>query len=251
MTITVITVVYNGEKTIARTLQSVLTQTVPPDEYLIVDGASTDETMAIVKSHEEAFAQRGILYRIISERDRGIYDAMNKGIRAASGEFVAMLNSDDWYEPDAIKTAKEEYEKQPFDLGYGSMRYVGKQGKLLIKKSCMDSFVSSRNWNHPTTFVRRALCVQYPFDLKLKVYADFDWYLKLRTMELRIRIFPAHRVLTNFRAGGASINANLHDMMQRAREKYFAYRRNGYGRIYFLESYLWEFVKYGFAVICA
>jgi glycosyltransferase len=251
MTITVITVVYNGENTIEHTLQSVLMQTVPPDEYLIVDGASMDGTLTIVKNYEEAFAQRGISYRIISERDYGIYDAMNKGVRAASGEFVAMLNSDDWYEPDAIKTVKEEYEKQPFDLGYGSMRYVGKQGKLLVKKSGLDSFVSSRNWNHPTTFVRRDLCIRYPFDLNLKVYADFDWYLKLRTMDLRICIFPTDRVLTNFRAGGASINANLYDMMRRAREKYFAYRRNGYSRIYFLESYLWEFVKYGFAVICA
>lgn len=247
--ISIITVVYNGKDSLEQTILSVLNQSVAPYEYLIIDGKSTDTTVEIAKKYEVAFQQKNIKYKIYSEKDDGIYDAMNKGIRLASGDFVAMLNSDDWYENTAIETVITTYREHPFDLAYGSIQYTGKNGAILVKNSRVDSFVTSRNWNHPSTFVRRELCLQYPFDLNWKIYADFDWFLKLRNMNINIAIFPVDKVIAHFRTGGASINKNLDSMLQRAREKYVAYRKNGYGRIYFFESYGWEFVKYCFAII--
>lgn len=249
MKITVITSVYNGEDTIQKTIESVLAQEVKPYEYLIVDGRSSDHTVNIVESYRGAFENAGIIYRIVSEQDAGIYDAFNKGVRLAKGEYIAFLNADDWYTPAALKTVQETYTATPFDFAYGTIQYMGAKGAILKKKSRLDTFVSSRNWNHPSSFVKRELYLSTPFDLQLKTYADFDWFLKMRKLPIKIAIFPEDVVIAHFRAGGVSINAKFSKMMERASEKALAYRRNGYGRIYFLEAYGWEFVKYVFSLI--
>jgi len=85
--------------------------------------------------------------------------------------------------------------------------------------------------------------------LQFKAYADFDWFLKIRKLPIKIVIFPEDEVITHFQAGGTSINADFSKMMARAKEKARAYQRNGYGRIYFFEAYGWEFVKYVFSLI--
>ena len=108
MLVSIVTVCYNSEKTIRKTIESVLAQTYGQVEYIIVDGASTDNTVAVAREYEEQFRQKGYTYRIVSEKDRGIYDAMNKGLALASGELIGIINSDDWYEPDAVKTAAEK-----------------------------------------------------------------------------------------------------------------------------------------------
>ncbi|AOH47322.1 hypothetical protein BCS37_02185 [Selenomonas sp. oral taxon 920] len=249
MNITVITSVYNGEDTIKKTIESVLAQKVKPYEYLIVDGLSSDHTVEIAESYREAFENRGIIYNIVSEKDSGIYDAFNKGVRLAKGEYIAFLNADDWYTPTALKTVQETYAKTPFDFAYGTIQYMGTKGAILKKKSRLDSFVSSRNWNHPSSFVKKNLYLDAPFDLQFKAYADFDWFLKVRKRPIKIVIFPENEVIAHFQAGGTSINADFSKMMQRASEKAYAYRRNGYSRIYFFEAYGWEFVKYLFSVI--
>lgn len=247
MKISIITVTYNSEKTLSQTIESVAKQTAAPYEYLIIDGASSDNTVKIAKSYQKTFEKKQILYRIQSEKDQGIYDAMNKGVREATGDYITMLNSDDWYEPRAIEIVQESYQKEKFDLGYGSIGYIRKKGEILVKKSRLDRFVSSRNWNHPSTFVKRELCLKYPFDLRWEIYADFDWFLKLRRENVKITIFPEEEIITNFRAGGTSINKSIKDMKKRAEEKYKAYRNNNYGKIYLIEAYGWEFVKYCFA----
>ena len=104
MKITVITAVYNGENTIEKTIKSVLAQAVKPYEYLIIDGESSDNTVKITESYRSAFETNNVIYRIVSERDSGIYDAFNKGVRLSTGEFIAFLNADDWYEPTALKS---------------------------------------------------------------------------------------------------------------------------------------------------
>ena len=113
--ISIITIAYNSEKTISRTIESVYNQTYQPYEYIIVDGLSKDSTVEVAKQYEQKFKEKGIIYRIISERDKGLYDAMNKGITMAEGELIGMINSDDWYEPDALKEVNEVYEKEHFD----------------------------------------------------------------------------------------------------------------------------------------
>ena len=112
----IVTPVYNGEAFIARTIQSVLDQTAPPFEYNIVDGGSTDRTVEICNSYQQQFAEKGIRYQVVSERDHGIYDGMNKGIRRSSGDFIGIINADDWYEKTALETMQRLYEKTHFDM---------------------------------------------------------------------------------------------------------------------------------------
>ena len=120
-TVSIITVTYNSEKTIVRTMESVLAQTyltltqgskgspTPLIEYLVVDGASKDRTVEIAESFRVRMEEAGIRLRIQSEPDHGIYDAMNKGIRMATGDIIGIINSDDWYEPEAVETAVETF----------------------------------------------------------------------------------------------------------------------------------------------
>ena len=135
MKITVITSVYNGEDTIKRTIESVLTQDVKPYEYLIIDGLSSDRTLKIAESYRAAFENAGIIYSIVSEKDSGIYDAFNKGVLLAKGEYIAFLNADDWYTPTALKTVQKTYAEAPFDFAYGTIQYMGAKGAILKKKS--------------------------------------------------------------------------------------------------------------------
>ena len=100
MFISIVTVVYNGENSIRKTIESVLCQEFKDYEYIIVDGLSQDNTVSIAKEYEERFEGR---LRIFSERDKGIYDAMNKGIRLAKGDYIWLVNADDWIEPDALR----------------------------------------------------------------------------------------------------------------------------------------------------
>lgn len=239
---TVITVVYNAEKKLDKTISSVLEQEYPPYEYLIVDGRSTDGTVKAAQAYSAAFRQRGIHYRILSESDNGIYNAMNKGIRAAAGDWISFLNAGDWYEPDALKNIRAFYKEAPFDLTYGGLHYVRPNGTVRNKMSKLDSFpVSSRNWNHPSMFLRRELYLKYGFDERFRVYADFDLYLRLRRDRVSIRVID--RVIATFAADGQSTDPALRNALIRAGEKYRSYAQNGYSRFYWLESYGWELFK--------
>lgn len=238
----VVTVVYNGRDSIKNTMESVLNQTLLPYEYIIIDGASTDDTMSIVEGFRESFRNKGILFKTISESDSGIYDAMNKGIGIATGDFLSFLNSGDWYEKDALENIDNFYNSKPFELTYGGLNYVRPDGSVTIKMSKLDKFpVSSRNWNHPSMFLKTDIYKKYKFDLSFKAYSDFNLYLKLRKDGTKIEVID--KVIANFVADGISTNAKLKNVMKRAKEKYAAYRNNGYSIFYFIESYGWELFK--------
>ena len=238
----VITVTFNAGESLRRTVESVLKQSCAPFEYLIFDGFSQDGTVAVAESYRAAFEAKGIVYRVVSEKDSGIYNAMNKGVRAAEGDFVSFLNAGDWYEPTALADVNAFYADGAFDLTYGGLNYIMPDGKVCVKMSRLDSFpVSSRHWNHPSMFLRRELYRQFGFDERYRMYADFDLYLRLRRAGVNIRVID--RVITNFPADGISTNTAWNKVMSRAGEKYRAYRENGYGRIYWLESYGWEILK--------
>ena len=108
---TIITPCFNSEKTIEKTLQSVLNQTYQNFEYIIIDGGSTDDTLSIIESYKEKFAEK---LTVVSEKDNGIYDAMNKGIQLAKGELVGIVNSDDFYETDALENIVNEYQNEKY-----------------------------------------------------------------------------------------------------------------------------------------
>lgn len=241
MLVTVITVCRNSARTVRDTLDSVLAQTYPHIEYIIIDGCSTDGTLEILDGYKEAFSRKGYAYRILSEPDQGIYDAMNKGLALATGELIGIINSDDWYEPNAVKTAAEEYLREPYDIFYADLNLVRSDGSIMVKRSREDRFPSSRHWNHPTTFIPRAVYRQLGGFRCKTLYDDFDLTLRLRRLHKRVRI--RNQVLANFRTGGVSTGKSLRQCFRRMAARYRCYRDNGYSRLYFLECAAMETAK--------
>lgn len=239
--ISIITVCRNSEKTIRDTIESVLNQTYDLLEYIVIDGRSTDDTLEIIHSYEKKFNDRHIAYRYISERDDGIYDAMNKGISMASGELVGIINSDDWYELNAVECAASYYSKQTYDLFYADLRIVGEKGSF-IKKSKNSKWVTSRYWNHPTTFIPKRIYEQYKYKTE-NIHDDWDLILRLRKGISNCRICVANEVLANFRRNGISHEKSISKALERARIKYKIYIDNGYSRLYAVECYGMEIAK--------
>lgn len=155
MLFTIITVCFNSEMTIERTIQSVLNQTCQDYEYIIIDGASTDGTMDIVRKYEPLFQGR---MRWISEKDQGIYDAMNKGIGVASGELIGIVNSDDYYEPDALEIMKNLYTGYRYSILYGAVRAVkdGRETMVYIKNH---EFIEQDMITHPSCFISKSCMI--------------------------------------------------------------------------------------------
>lgn len=241
-TVTVVTAAFNSEATIRQTIESVLKQTMPCKEYFIIDGKSTDSTVAIAKEYAEQFADCGVDYRIVSERDNGIYDAMNKGIQMASGTMVGLLNSDDWYEDIAVATAVETYENNPFDMMYADLRMIRNEKEYGIKRARLrHKYVTTRDWNHPTTFITKEMygIYQYPCE---SVYDDLDVFLKFHRDNRNIVI--VNRILANYRLGGASNKKSWKQTVDRMKWKYRIYRRNGFSRLYVLEALAMETAKF-------
>lgn len=155
---------YNSEQTLAHTIESVLAQTYTNIEYWIIDGASRDRTVEIAESYRSRLEARGIRYHVLSEPDGGIYDAMNKGIRNATGDIIGIINSDDWYEPEAVQTAVETFRKTGCDLMYANIRMYKADGSTFVKRARTRKFQTSRDWNHPTTFVKAECYKNILFD---------------------------------------------------------------------------------------
>ncbi len=241
MLVSIITVCYNSEKTVRGAIESVLGQTYPEIEYIIVDGASKDNTVAVAREYEEKFREKGYTYRIVSEKDNGIYDAMNKGIRMATGELVGMINSDDWYEPIAVETAVAAYAEQPYDLFYADINLIKADGTVVVKRSSMDRFPTSRHWNHPTTFIPKAAYNEMGLYKAQGIYDDFDLILRFRRAGKRVTI--KNVVLANFRTGGISNDKSLKKCWRRYKDRYRCYRSNGYSRLYFVECLAMEAAK--------
>ena len=240
---TVVTVCFNAEKVISKTIESVLGQIYSPYEYLVIDGASTDGTVALAESYRDRFLAKGVRFMVLSEKDSGIYNAMNKGIKYATGDFISYLNAGDWYQADALLKINKFYQEEPFDLTYGGLNYINPDGSTTIKMSRLDRFpITSRHWNHPSMFLRRDIYQKYGFDERFRAYADFHLYTKLRKKtDVKIRVIP--EIITNFPADGVSTDVRFSKVLARGKEKYKIYRDNGYGIVYWLESYGWEIMK--------
>lgn len=239
MLVSIITVARNSEETIARTIESVLGQTYEELEYIIIDGASTDRTMEIVKGYQPSFEKKGIRYRYLSEPDQGIYDAMNKGIRLAAGELIGIINSDDWYESQAVEVAARYYIQEKYDLFYADLRIVG-ENRSFIKKAKDSKWITSRYWNHPTTFIPRTIYEKYQYKNE-NIHDDWDLILRLRKDNCHVCV--VNEVLANFRRNGVSHEKNIKKAFHRARIKYGIYRDNGYSRLYVVECYGMEIAK--------
>ena len=242
MLVSIITICFNSEAVIRKTIESVLAQTYDQIEYLIVDGASHDNTVSIAQEYAERFRERGYFYRIFSEPDKGIYDAMNKGIRHSTGELIGMINSGDWYEPDAVETAVNAYEKDPYELFYADINLIRADGSVMVKHSKMDHFPTSRHWNHPTMFVPRATYNELGLYRNEGIHDDFEFFLRARRENKKITI--VNKTIANFVTGGASNDKSLAKCKKRCLDRYRDYRLNGYSRLAMLECVGIEAAKY-------
>lgn len=239
--VTIVTVAFNSEKTIEKTIKSVLNQTYPKIEYLIIDGKSGDQTVEIPKTYEEQALKKGYSYRIVSEKDRGIYDAMNKGIALAKGEIMGFINSDDWYEKDAVALSVKTMLKKQCDITFGDIAIHKADGSRIVKRAKLSRYETSRHWNHPTMFVKTSVYRDFPFRQK-GIHDDYGAYLAMKKAGKKVE--AVHRVLANFSMGGASNKRSLKLSVKRIKDRYGCYRDNGYGRWYFLECILMEAGKF-------
>jgi len=201
MKISIVTVCRNSEKSLARTIESVLAQTHPDWEHVIVDGASQDGTVELVKSYGQDYAGR---LKLISEPDKGIYDAMNKGVGLCSGGLIGVINSDDWYEPGALQSAAEAAEAHPAaDIVYGLVRIVSADGAEAGVERWSHKRLEERTICHQACFVKASAFMRVGlFDLSYRLCADYDFLLRAKAAGCPF--LPIDAILANFSSGGAS-----------------------------------------------
>ena len=211
--ISIITATYNASRTLGDCLQSVASQSVHV-EHLIIDGASTDETLKLVEACGDSVS------KVISEPDRGIYDAMNKGIAQANGEVVGILNADDFYaSSDVLEAVLARFDDPEVDACYGDLRYVDAleptKTVRLWKSGHYDPKRFYWGWMppHPTFFVRRSVYERYGmFDLTLGSAADYEIMLRF-LLRHGVKTVYIPKVLVHMRTGGVS-NASLRNRLR-------------------------------------
>ena len=245
MKISIITTAYNSARTLRDTMESVLRQTYTDYEYIIVDGSSKDGTVDLIREYEPRFEGR---MRWISEPDRGIYDAMNKGIVMATGEVVGLLNSDDFYASDDVLSTIAQAFMLPNapDAIYGDVHYVDEKDITKVvryyssKKFTRERIRMGYMPAHPSFYVRRECYERYgTFDTSYRVASDFDNILRLIYIH-NIRTRYIAKDFVAMRMGGASssgINSHLHIVA----DHFAAFRKNGLRPKYFL--YALRYVK--------
>lgn len=237
----IITVTYNSEDTLSRAMESVINQTYPPKEYFIVDGKSTDATVEIAKGYIQAAKEKGIRLEVISEKDNGIYDAMNKGIRMCTSDIIGMINSDDYYEKDALETVNSVYEKRGFDVFFADLIMRFPDGRSFVKKARNRKYMTSRDWNHPTTFITKRTYENNLYKTET-IHDDYDLILRLKKGGCRFEI--ENKPLANFTMNGVSHERNFKGMIERTKIKYKIYRNNGYSPFYIVECIGMELAKF-------
>lgn len=239
----IITICFNSENEIRKTIESVLTQSYDGRvEYLIIDGGSKDKTVEIARQYESEFKNKGYEYEISSEPDNGIYDAMNKGISKASGELIGIINAGDLYKENTLAVVAETYESDEFDIFYADINLVKPNGKVLVKHSRYDRIVTSRHWNHPTTFVTKATYEELGSFKCIGIHDDFEFILRSRKAGKRIVI--RNVVLADFMIGGISNTKDIKRAFSRIKDRYTAYRINGYSPLYIVECVGIEMAKF-------
>jgi len=216
MLFSIITVAYNASQWLERTIQSVISQSYSNIEYIIIDGNSTDGTLEIIKKYQPSIA------RCISEPDNGLYDAMNKGLKLATGDYVWFLNAGDTlYSKNTVQEIVNTLggENLP-DVIYGETQIIDSQGNLLAmrrlkapKKLSWKSFRMGMLVCHQSFIVKRTIAAQY--DLQYRFTADYDWCI--RCMKKASVIFNTHLVLSRFMEAGLSAENRKESLKERYR----------------------------------
>ncbi len=230
MKVSIITAVYNGAATIAECVQSVLAQTYPQVEYIIVDGNSTDKTLEVIAPYRQR------VQRLLSEPDTGVYNALNKGIRLATGDIIGILHADDVYShQQVIAKMVDCFRTHNIDACYADLQYVAKTDPdRVIRQWRASPYTTGKFYQgwmppHPTLFVARWVYERYGgFNETLRIAADYEFML--RVMEkYQIKTWYLPEVTVKMRVGGLS-NRSLRNLLQKTREDYQAWRLNGLPR---------------------
>lgn len=238
MQISLVTVSYNAESTIADTMESVWRQRLPEGvslDYIVVDGLSKDRTVEKIRAFAETVAmaaRKDFSFRWVSEKDEGLYDAMNKGIGMATGDVIGILNADDWLEDEKVLGDVAKGFEVGVDAVYGDVRFVRGEGEETVR------YYSSRRWRpwmhnwgfmpaHPSVYVRRDVFEKFGYyKLGYKISADFEWMTRSFCRGgIKARYLP--RCIVTMRLGGKS-TAGLKAMLELNRENVRANRENGY-----------------------
>jgi len=235
-TITIITAVYNNAAEIGCAIESVLSQSYQNIEYIIIDGGSTDGTQKVIQSYGNRITQ------FSSEPDKGIYDALNKGIQRATGDIIGFLHSDDIFDNENVVSKISEYFlNDNCDATYGDLVYVGKADSSMVIRywrSCnfeLKKFKHGWMPAHPTLFLKKEVYQKFGmFNIHFKIAADYDFILRtLGGGTLKCSYIPM--IITRMRTGGAS-NKSLKNIWEKSYEDWQALRKNKSGGIYTLLS---------------
>jgi glycosyltransferase len=227
MKVSIITVTYNSAETVEDTIKSVVNQDYKDIEYIIIDGLSKDKTLEIVYQYKERIA------KVISEKDLGIYDAIGKGIKNATGDIIVALNSDDMYASnDVISKVVELFKSSHADAVYGDLNYVDRfDTSKVIRKWKSGAYKKGhflKGWMppHPTFFVRNYCYQKYgSFNLSLKSAADYELMLRF-IHKHEIKVAYLSKLIVNMRAGGQS-NVSFKNRFKANREDRKAWEMNG------------------------
>lgn len=225
--VSILTVCFNSAKTIEDTIKSVIMQDYSNIEYILIDGKSTDNTLEVIQKY------KGQLSRIISEKDKGMYDGLNKGLKLATGEIIGILNADDFYtEKNIISSVVDKLAKEKTDALYGDLYYVEEKDTDKVKRYWRSgayrpgAFI--RGWMppHPTFFVKKEIYDRYGgFNLELRSAADYELMLRF-IHKHKIKLSYLEKVMVKMRVGGMS-NANLQNRYKANREDKKAWELNG------------------------
>ncbi|MES2386540.1 MAG: glycosyltransferase family 2 protein [Bacteroidota bacterium] len=213
--VSIITVTYNAQKHLEQAMLSVLEQTYDNIEYIVIDGGSTDNTLDIIRKYEDRLA----LWR--SEPDKGIYDAMNKGLAEARGTLIAFKNADDVFVPEALALAVEAFLKTDADVIYGNTYKLWSESPRRVSLIISDHNklnISSRV-DHRSTFFRTALHKKHPFDLRFGIVADYKVLLEIRRSGGKFVHVP--HVFSLMRFGGHSDTFRVYSELRDAQAEFF------------------------------
>jgi glycosyltransferase involved in cell wall biosynthesis len=217
--VSVITIVYNAVDTIENTIQSVIEQTYPNIEYIIIDGGSTDGTLQIIEQYKNSIS------KIITGPDMGIADAFNKGIALATGDWIGMINADDWYAYNAIERVMLNVSAND-TICCGNLTLIGENGFALCKKSKVRWLNLGMYVMHPTCFVRKEVYERIGlYDTSLKIAVDFDMFLRIKSRGFKIKYIK--EMIAFMRTGGTSSN-----VVQMHQEELIVMRRHLHHLLY-------------------
>lgn len=209
--VSIITVVYNGEKYLEQTILSVINQSYINIEYIIIDGGSTDGTLTIIDKYKES------IDCWVSEPDKGLYNAMNKGIRKAKGELIGMINSDDWYETDAVKLMVNALLNNINKTIFHADRYdVKSNGERSVRKFNPSVFkfkYYGMTYNHPSMFITCREYQKHLYNENLRSHSDYQFVLEA-LLEDESKFLYIPKVIVNYRLEGISARMSINESVK-------------------------------------